>query len=357
MRDANLYNANRALPRMSWNPKNLYNLWRRCFGRELRERESQTAKGTLFQQRWAAKQLVRAYHGDFINEKIFKRWYLPSTLPDVRSHHNQGVGAGEKGSLLKWALKHDAAEAEARRKKEEDAKGLAPVGSLMFTEVERRIDVVIFRACLTHSVYEARRLVVHGDVLLNGKKHQNPNTRLAPGDMVSVDPKAIRFLQKSAAPKEEPEEAPEEQAATSLEASSEDATASEASADEAVTSESDSESASTSGTDSTPSETPSKPSHPSRYRSRLLGMTGLTPFYLPPYASPFIFVPPYLEPSFATCSVVYLRHPTARPGYSEIPTPWDADGSIVRLAWEWYSKRRPRIRSKRQLARMPENRH
>lgn len=82
----------------------------------------------------------------------------------------------------------------------------------------------------------------------------------------------------------------------------------------------------------------------------------LSPFNLPAYASPFIFVPAYLEVSFATCSVVYVRHPTARPGYSEIPTPYDADGEVVRLAWEWYSKVRPRNRSKRQLAREPENR-
>lgn len=83
---------------------------------------------------------------------------------------------------------------------------------------------------------------------------------------------------------------------------------------------------------------------------------GLTPFSLPAYASPFIFIPAYLEVSFATCSVVYVRQPTARPGYSEIPTPYDADGEVVRLAWEWYSKVRPRNRSKRQLAREPENR-
>jgi len=82
----------------------------------------------------------------------------------------------------------------------------------------------------------------------------------------------------------------------------------------------------------------------------------LTPFHLPAYASPFIFIPAYLEVSFPTCSAVYVRHPTARPGYSEIPTPYDADGEIVRLAWEWYSKVRPRNRSKRQLAREPENR-
>lgn len=85
-------------------------------------------------------------------------------------------------------------------------------------------------------------------------------------------------------------------------------------------------------------------------------LDGLTPFHLPPYASPFIFLPAYAEVSFQTCSAVYVRHPTARPGYSEIPTPYDADGEIVRLAWEWYAKRRPRTRSKTQLARLPEGR-
>jgi hypothetical protein len=84
--------------------------------------------------------------------------------------------------------------------------------------------------------------------------------------------------------------------------------------------------------------------------------TPLTPFHLPPYSAPFLFIPAYIEPSFATCSAIYVRHPTARPGYSEIPTPYDADGEVIRLAWEWYAKVRPRLRSKTQLARMPENR-
>lgn len=81
-----------------------------------------------------------------------------------------------------------------------------------------------------------------------------------------------------------------------------------------------------------------------------------TQFQLPDYATPFIFIPAYLEVSFPTCSAVYLRHPTARSGYSEIPTPYDADGEVIRLAWEWYAKVRPRMRSNRQLSRMPENR-
>lgn len=60
------------------------------------------------------------------------------------------------------------------------------------------------------------------------------------------------------------------------------------------------------------------------------------PFTVPDYAAPFLFVPAYLEVSFATCSAIYVRHPTARPGYSEIPTPYDADGEVMRLTWEFY---------------------
>jgi len=126
----------------------------------------------LFQQRWIAKRLIRAYHGDFINEKTFKRWYLPSTLPDVRPRRGQTEDYVTQ--LSKWAKLPKAIEKGSRaRRKEvdgEEQEELPPVGSLMFSEVERRIDVIIFRACLAHSVYDARKMVVHGQVLLNGKK-------------------------------------------------------------------------------------------------------------------------------------------------------------------------------------------
>lgn len=84
--------------------------------------------------------------------------------------------------------------------------------------------------------------------------------------------------------------------------------------------------------------------------------TSVTPFYLPTYASPWLFIPAFIEVSFQTCTAIYVRHPTARPGYSEIPTPYDADGALIRYAWEWYVQRRPRMRSKKQLLRMPEDR-
>ncbi|EIW56157.1 alpha-L RNA-binding motif-containing protein [Trametes versicolor FP-101664 SS1] len=361
MRDARVYNFKRALPRMSWHPHNLFNLWRRSYGPLQKITDRVEYKETLNWRRWTAKSLLRGYHGDYINEKIFKRWYLPDNLPDVRPPASLTVDAG--ADLNKWALKDNAADKAAKRAEEERRKGLAPVGSLMFSEVERRIDVVIFRACFAHSVYDARRMVVHGSVLLNGKKHTNPNARLAPGDMVSVDPAAIPFLQKNAArweAKDEEEDASEATAEAAEEEadsedSPEDAEAAAAEAEDATEAEEVPEPA------EEPEATPTESNDlKSRYTQKRFVVPGTipehTPFHLPAYAAPFMFIPAYLEPSFSTCSVIYLRHPTARPGYSEIPTPWDADGEIVRLTWEWYSKRRMRIRSKSQLARMPENR-
>ncbi|KAG2071212.1 hypothetical protein BDR04DRAFT_1098580 [Suillus decipiens] len=281
----------------SWSPRNLYNLWRRAI-------DFTRSPKTLLKQRWISKALVRAYHGDFIlNEKIFKRWYLPDTLPDVRPRQH---ALSSNGDLDAFAGRTEQLERAKKKAYDEQRKGLAPVGSLMLAEVERRIDVFIFRCCFAHSVYEVRILVIHGSILLNGKKHTNANTRLAPGGTISPG-----------------------------------------------FSKAESESESSDSEPKTESSDPSQPKPPVKLAST---KSPLTPFNLPPYASPFIFIPAYAEVSFSTCSAIYVRHPTARPGYSEIPTPYDADGEVIRLAWEWYPKVHPRTRSKSQMAREPENR-
>ena len=120
---------------------------------------------TLFQQRWKAKQAIRGYHGDYIPEKIFKRWYLPDNIPDVRPR--KAIMGDDKNALEEYAGRKKR---EKEYEEDEQKRGMAPVGSLVLAEVERRIDVVVFRSCFAHSVYEARRLVIHGNVLLNGKR-------------------------------------------------------------------------------------------------------------------------------------------------------------------------------------------
>ena len=78
---------------------------------------------TLFQQRWVSKRLTRAYHGDYINEKIFKRWYLPRTLPDVRPRRTplSGLHATTLNTSAELSLQTGRfGDAEAERKRKEE---------------------------------------------------------------------------------------------------------------------------------------------------------------------------------------------------------------------------------------------
>ena len=63
-----------------------------------------------------------------------------------------------------------------------------------------------------------------------------------------------------------------------------------------------------------------------------------TPWRPREYMSPFAFVPRYLEVHHKVCSAVYLRHPVARPGLGEVPTPFPIE--MNGLAFNWYLRRR-----------------
>lgn len=140
----NLYSAVQLRPRMSWHPANLFALNERTFGQRSNETVFTASNRTVYWQRFRSKALLRGYHGDWIQEKRFKRHWLPANLPRVQRR--------------KLGHQHQA-EAEP-----------TPVTSMMWAELERRLDVAVFRACFADSVYEARRMVIHGSVKLNGQK-------------------------------------------------------------------------------------------------------------------------------------------------------------------------------------------
>lgn len=64
----------------------------------------------------------------------------------------------------------------------------------------------------------------------------------------------------------------------------------------------------------------------------------LTPWEPRDYLAPFAFIPRYLEVNHHICAAVYLRHPVARRGQTEIPTPFSYDQ--YQLAHNWYLRRR-----------------
>ncbi|KAL2175695.1 mitochondrial 37S ribosomal protein uS4m [Thermothelomyces heterothallicus CBS 202.75] len=62
-----------------------------------------------------------------------------------------------------------------------------------------------------------------------------------------------------------------------------------------------------------------------------------TPWRPRDFMSAFAFIPRYLEVNQRICAAVYLRHPVARPGLSEVPTPFSP--MLSQLAFNWYLKR------------------
>lgn len=56
------------------------------------------------------------------------------------------------------------------------------------------------------------------------------------------------------------------------------------------------------------------------------------------YMSAFAFIPRYLEVNQNVCSAVYLRHPVARPGLAEVPSPFGPETGL--LSFQWYLRRR-----------------
>ncbi|KAB5572004.1 30S ribosomal subunit [Coniochaeta sp. 2T2.1] len=63
-----------------------------------------------------------------------------------------------------------------------------------------------------------------------------------------------------------------------------------------------------------------------------------TPWKPRPFMAPFAFVPRYLEVNQKVCSAVYLRHPVARAGKAEVPSPYGEQ--VNELAFNWYLRRR-----------------
>lgn len=67
------------------------------------------------------------------------------------------------------------------------AKG-AP-GDNLLSFLERRLDNVFYRLKMATSRLQSRQLIVHGHVLVNGKKVYSPSYLVAIGDEITIDPK------------------------------------------------------------------------------------------------------------------------------------------------------------------------
>jgi len=70
-------------------------------------------------------------------------------------------------------------------------------GSNLFSFLERRLDNVVFRLNFAQSRNEARQLVRHGHVKVNGKKVNIPSFRVKKDDLITAEEKALPRVKKT----------------------------------------------------------------------------------------------------------------------------------------------------------------
>ncbi len=62
-------------------------------------------------------------------------------------------------------------------------------GEVLLQLLEQRLDNVLRRAGFVRTIWAARQMVVHGHVLVNGKKVDRPSYATSPGDVVTLKPR------------------------------------------------------------------------------------------------------------------------------------------------------------------------
>jgi ribosomal protein S4 len=392
-----------------------------------------TARQTYFQQKWMAKSNTRAYHGEHVREKQWKRQFRRN-IPAVVSMDHRYLARND-GS--EQAAGRGAGEEVQRDPNAKPAKPpqMTPYMQMTYYPLERRLDTAIFRSLFASSTRQARQFVVHGLVKVNGKKMIYPGYMLNPGDMFQVDPESVMFatgapkyqsgharrtarakaqeraaeregkVLKSMAPSKVALLAEEAEPNVSTEEDLTDAEPSEKELKEnlqTLITEADAalaedvgakdkqklrdfrravrkaltmwRSSSTPNTLSTleqqlsflkerfapttqseDSETQLSAEQQKRlkaaferlkeeaeYKSQWGKKDPSKPYATPwrprDYMSAFAFIPRYLEVNQKICAAVYLRHPVARPGLAEVPTPFSYETG--QLAFNWYLKRR-----------------
>ncbi|KAH7384785.1 hypothetical protein BKA64DRAFT_149172 [Cadophora sp. MPI-SDFR-AT-0126] len=177
--------------RASWNKYNLYNL--------TRLKPINTAFFTFYQQKWKAKSMSRAYHGEQIREKQWQRMFTPklnAVVPmDYRylAEHDGSEHAAGRGSGLEQPVNPNKVQFNLGKKH-------IPYMHMTYAPIEKRLDMAIFRALFASSAKQARQFVTHGKVKVNGKKMPYPGYLLNPGDLFQVEPDSVLFA--TGAPKE-----------------------------------------------------------------------------------------------------------------------------------------------------------
>ncbi|KAI5969687.1 hypothetical protein CANMA_001350 [Candida margitis] len=150
---------------MSMNRLNLFNLQRKT--------PLNYVGKTLYQQKWAAKSETRAYHGEHLKEKRFKKVLFE---PELKTY----------------------SQLDASLRSQEVAP--TPITLQTYATLEKRLEFALFRSMFASSVRQARQFIMGGYVKVNGVVIKHPSFPLKSGDVFSVDPERVLYALGKAKP-------------------------------------------------------------------------------------------------------------------------------------------------------------
>lgn len=83
-------------------------------------------------------------------------------------------------------FQYNISEKQLRRTFEEAHRSTAKTGDLLVSLLERRLDALVVRAGLARTIYQARQVVAHGHITVDGAKVDRPSYRVRPGQVIQV---------------------------------------------------------------------------------------------------------------------------------------------------------------------------
>lgn len=132
-------------------------------------------------------------------------WGRPKSPVNRRDYGPGQHGQRRKGKLSDYGIQlrakqklkgyyGDVTEKQFRRAYKEAAAMKGDTSQNLIGLLEQRLDMVVYRAKFTPTIFAARQLVSHGHIRVNGVKCNIASRKVVPGDEISLSDKAKEML-------------------------------------------------------------------------------------------------------------------------------------------------------------------
>ncbi|WP_222266802.1 30S ribosomal protein S4 [Modestobacter marinus] len=129
---------------------------------------------------------------------------IPLTPKDVRYFERRPFPPGEHGRKRKTTsdyktrllekqrlrAQYDISETQLRSAFDRAKRGGGKTGEQLITQLESRLDATVLRAGFARTIYQARQVVSHQHVVVNGQRVDRPSYKVRAGDVVAIADKS-----------------------------------------------------------------------------------------------------------------------------------------------------------------------